>query len=63
MMNPGFLIAKIGVFIIWMLKGFKGSFQEVEEKHYKYDFVIGFVFLCAVAYLIYLWRSHFGNGS
>jgi len=51
MMNSGFLIGKIGSFIIWMLIGFKGSFQEVESKHYKYNFIIGFVFLCIVAYL------------
>lgn len=50
-MNSGFLIGKIGSFIIWMLIGFKGSFQEVESKHYKYNFIIGFVFLCIVAYL------------
>lgn len=51
-MNTGFLIRKIGVLIIWVLKGFKGSFQEVENKHYKYDFIIGLIFLSTIAYLI-----------
>jgi hypothetical protein len=53
-MNSGYLIRKIGVFIIWILKGFKGSFQEIENRHYKYDFIIGFIFLCIIAYLTML---------
>ena len=51
-MNSGYLIRKIGVLIIWILKGFKGSFNEVEEKHHKYDFIVGIIFLCLVAFLI-----------
>ena len=57
MLNPGFLVRMVGIFIIWMVKGFKGSFSDFESKHYKYDFIIGFIFLCLVAYLIYKFSS------
>lgn len=51
-MSSGYFIRKIGVFIIWLMKGFQGSFYEIEKKHYKYDFIIGLIFLCLVAYFI-----------
>ncbi len=57
MIEAGYVIGKIGVLIIWMFKGFKGSFYDVESKYYKYDFIIGFIFLCVIAYLIFLWGS------
>jgi hypothetical protein len=51
-MNSGFLIRKLGAIIIWALKRFKGNLNQIEENYYKYDFIIGFLFLCVIAYLI-----------
>lgn len=53
MIEADYILGKVGSFIIWMFKGFKGSFYDIESKYYKYDWIIGFVFLCIVAYLMF----------
>lgn len=53
-MGSGYFLRKMGVFILWLISGFKGSFREAEERHYKYDFIVGFLFVGVVGYLISL---------
>lgn len=53
-MGSGYFIRKTGVFILWLISGFKGSFREAEEKHYRYDFIVGFVFVGVIGFLIFM---------
>lgn len=59
MIGGDYIFGKIGTFIIWMLKGFRGSFYELESKSYKYNFIVGLVISCLVFYLIYVFCEQF----
>ena len=53
-MVGGYFTRKFHILILWLLCGFKGSFREAEEKHYRRDYIIGFLFTFIIGYLISL---------
>ncbi|NQX82819.1 MAG: hypothetical protein HRT66_12630 [Flavobacteriaceae bacterium] len=49
-MGGGYVFEDIGGLVIWVCKGFKGSYRESKDS--KYSYLVGFLFVFMVIYII-----------
>ncbi len=51
-MTTGYFIGVLGAFFFWAISGFKGEFSEAEEKHSKYNFIVGCLIIFVIVFFI-----------